>query len=165
MTDRQERAHLRRTCELSFSRPGSGIVLDVHWRFAADYMAPAADSRGAFDRHVGGRLQGCPVRALAPDDLLLFLCLHGTFHLWDALGQISDVARLIESREDQIAGVRNIVQSAAHCVNLAAKINGGSGGNVARHVECRLPLSNIACARQRIGIVDVGDDVSRKSRV
>ena len=99
MTDRQERSHLRRTCELSFSRPGSGIVLDVHWRFAADYMAPAADSRGAFDRHVVGRLQGCPVRALAPDDLLLFLCLHGTFHLWDALGQVSDVARFIESRD------------------------------------------------------------------
>jgi hypothetical protein len=72
--------------------------VDVHWRFAADYLAAALDAEEAFGRRVQRRLLGRPIPSLADEDVLLFLCLHGTFHLWDKLGLVCDVARFIESR-------------------------------------------------------------------
>ncbi len=41
------------------------------------------------------RVGGAPVRTLAPEDSLLFLCAHGTKHLWERLGWICDVAQLL----------------------------------------------------------------------
>ena len=40
------------------------------------------------------------VRALAPEDLLLILCVHGTKHLWERLIWICDLAELIQKTPD-----------------------------------------------------------------
>ncbi len=97
-TRRQEKAHLARTCEFTLETRDGSYQLDVHWRFAADYLAAPLDAEGAFRRRVEGRLLGRPVVSLADEDTLLFLCLHGTFHVWSKLGLICDVARFLEIR-------------------------------------------------------------------
>lgn len=40
------------------------------------------------------------VRALAPEDLLLILCVHGAKHLWERLIWLCDLAELLESTPD-----------------------------------------------------------------
>jgi hypothetical protein len=40
-------------------------------------------------------LAGTPVQSLAPEDLLLILCVHGAKHYWSRLGWIYDVAALL----------------------------------------------------------------------
>jgi len=40
--------------------------------------------------------EGMQVNALAPEDLLLSLCVHGTKHLWERLSWITDIAQLLE---------------------------------------------------------------------
>ena len=99
-TGRQEEAHLARDNEFTFEAEGGKGQLDVHWRFAAAYLAAPLDAGAAFERRVEGRLLGRPVPALAHEDALLYLCLHGTFHLFETLGLVCDVARLLESRDD-----------------------------------------------------------------
>jgi hypothetical protein len=96
LSPKQEIAHLKYNHELSFFHP-HWTMLDVHWRFA-DFPGGGLDPESVFDRKVVVRLQGKPVYSLGPEDMLLMLCQHGTFHLWFNLATVADVARLVESQ-------------------------------------------------------------------
>jgi hypothetical protein len=97
LTKKQMLVHFRRTCEFSFKHPQK-TMLDLHWRFLADYLGGGLDAEAMMARRVQVNLAGRTVSSLAPDDLLLVLCLHGTFHLWSKLGMINDVARLVQAQ-------------------------------------------------------------------
>jgi hypothetical protein len=98
LTEKQERIHLHRTCEFTFIH-SHRTMLDIHWRFAADYMGTSLNPESMFARAVLINLQGKRVYSLALDDLLLVLCAHGVFHGWSNLAMVTDVARLVEAQE------------------------------------------------------------------
>ena len=100
LTPAQVRAHVKRTCEYTFFDRTEFIHLDVHWRFAADYFTARLDPADAFARRQPFNFQGNSVPTLAAEDMLLYLCLHGTFHLWAKLNAVCDVARLIEVSQE-----------------------------------------------------------------
>ena len=50
---------------------------------------------GIWERRVAFSLGGASTSTLAPEDLLFFLCLHGSRHLWARLSWICDVAQLL----------------------------------------------------------------------
>jgi hypothetical protein len=93
----QQRIYRRFTCELGFVRPEENLHLDIHWRFAADYLAPGFSVIDPFDRSRNVPFEGGETAALPADILLLYLCLHGTFHIWTSLCHVSDIARVIEA--------------------------------------------------------------------
>lgn len=73
-------------------------VLDVHWRIVPRYLSfPDIESLWARARRT--ELQGRYVNTLAAEDLLLFLCLHGTKHGWPLLSWICDLAGLIHRND------------------------------------------------------------------
>ncbi|HEY9072823.1 MAG TPA: nucleotidyltransferase family protein, partial [Desulfobaccales bacterium] len=96
-TPKQERLHLKRAYELSFVHP-KFTELDIHWRFP-DFLGGGLHADTAFGRKVQVNLEGKPVYALAPEDMLLFLCLHGGFEAWPTLSMVSDVARFLQCQE------------------------------------------------------------------
>lgn len=98
-TPRQEEAHLRYACEFSLSHPRK-TMLDVHWRFAADFLGGGPDPEAVLARRVPVDLLGRTIFTLAPEDHLLVLCLHGASHLWSNLGMISDLAHLVASQPE-----------------------------------------------------------------
>lgn len=100
-TKRQEDAYLSRTCEFTVHGGDGRSRFDSHGRMAADYLAASPDVEGLLDRRVEGSLLGCLVPSLAAEDTLLYLCLHGTFHMWDRLAPVCDMAMLVESRKDR----------------------------------------------------------------
>jgi hypothetical protein len=93
----QQRVHRRFTCELGFVQPDENLHLDIHWRFAALYLAPGFAAIDPFARSRKIVFEGGEIATLPPDILLLFLCLHGTFHLWTSLSHVSDIARVVET--------------------------------------------------------------------
>lgn len=97
LTARQEKAHVKCTCEFTFlgRRKACAYSVDLHFRLAAHYLARRLDSEGAFARRQPGKLSGHTINVLAADDLLLYLCLHGTVHLWTRLSYICDVGQLV----------------------------------------------------------------------
>jgi hypothetical protein len=99
LTPRQERAHLARTCELGFDLSDPRIFLDVHWRFAADYLGGGPDPGLALARRRRVNMGNATVPSLDPEDMLLVLCVNGTFHLWSRLLMVCDVAELIQTHE------------------------------------------------------------------
>ena len=46
------------------------------------------------------QVAGQSVRTLSPEDLLIYLCVHGTKHRWERLTWIADVAELVQSSGD-----------------------------------------------------------------
>src|SRR5208337_1407425 len=72
--------------------------LDVHWRFAAEYLGGGLDPEEALARRVPVQILGKTVNSLHPEDNLLLLCQHGSLHSWATLSAVSDVAHLIDSQ-------------------------------------------------------------------
>jgi hypothetical protein len=99
LTPRQERAHLARTCELGFDLPDPRVYLDVHWRFAADYLGGGPDAGLALARRRRVNMGNATAPSLDPEDMLLVLCVNGAFHLWSRLLMVCDVAELIETHQ------------------------------------------------------------------
>ncbi|MGD0216778.1 MAG: nucleotidyltransferase family protein [Desulfobaccales bacterium] len=99
LSPKQERLHLKYANEFTFEHPRK-VLLDVHWRFAAEYLGGGLDPEEALARRVPVQILGKTVNTLNPEDNLLLLCQHGSFHSWATLSSVSDVAHLIHSQNN-----------------------------------------------------------------
>jgi hypothetical protein len=72
--------------------------LELHWRLLPWYFAAPVDSDRLWQNLEPLSLEGTTVRAFAPEDLLLILCIHGAKHHWVRLSMICDVAELVRVR-------------------------------------------------------------------
>jgi len=90
----------RRDCQVTLSRKITDqddlLFVDLHWRLLPGYFPRFFDEGEIWGclRHVS--MAGTPVSTLSPEHLLLFLCAHGTKHLWERLGWLCDIARLVQ---------------------------------------------------------------------
>lgn len=96
----QKWIHRRFTCEFGFDHPEENLQLDIHWRFAARYLAPGLAVVDPFLHRRKVRIEDSETETLPADILLLYLCLHGTFHLWTSFSHVSDIARVVETGGD-----------------------------------------------------------------
>ncbi len=97
LTRRQEKAYLQYQCEESFTlaRGDTKITTELHW----DIMPVKFPLKGIWERCETVSLAGATVTVLSPEDLLLFLCAHGSKHGWRCLQWLCDVARLVSIHE------------------------------------------------------------------
>jgi hypothetical protein len=73
------------------------VAVELHWKFFPAFNAFAFDLDAIWQRHRRVRLVDTEVRALAPEDLLLYLCIHGTKHYWMKLKWLCDVAEHVRA--------------------------------------------------------------------
>jgi putative nucleotidyltransferase-like protein len=85
-------------CEDAFFSAGGMGAVDVHWKVTprSFRFAPAEESFWRRARAV--ELESGTVTAIAPEDLLLYICVHAAKHGWVQLGSICDVAETIRAR-------------------------------------------------------------------
>ena len=76
------------------------VVVELTWGFTSGFYAFRANLAGVWRRLRRQSLAGRRVPDLAPEDLLLVLCTHGTKHLWARLGWVCDVAEVIRASKD-----------------------------------------------------------------
>jgi hypothetical protein len=80
-----------------FAAGGMGAV-DVHWKVTPRSFRFAPDEEAFWHRAHTVYLEVGTVTAIAPEDLLLYLCVHAAKHGWIALGGICDLAETIRAR-------------------------------------------------------------------
>jgi hypothetical protein len=80
-----------------FAAKGLGAV-DVHWNLMPRAFRFAPDEQAMWRRAHEMKLEFGTVTAIAPEDLLLYICVHAAKHGWVALGSICDVAETIRTR-------------------------------------------------------------------
>jgi hypothetical protein len=95
----QERAYVAAQHEYLFSR-ADGLIVELQWRVAPRAFACPLDYRAMWQRLGSATLADRKVPALAAEDLLLLLCVHGGRHLWTRLLWVCDLAALLRARPD-----------------------------------------------------------------
>ncbi len=86
--------------EDAFFAPGGMGAVDVHWKVTPGSFRFAPDEEYFWSRAQMVDLEFGTVTAIAPEDLLLYLCVHAAKHGWIALGSICDVAETIRARPE-----------------------------------------------------------------
>jgi len=95
--------HLHRHRELQLMDEPAGVRVELHWRVAPHWQLPrgfAVEFEPLWQRAETVTVSGTEMRNLAPDDLLLILCVHATSHQWFRLQHVADVAWLLHTRRD-----------------------------------------------------------------
>ena len=93
---RQESMLLRSRHHFQFFHPRSKFYVEIHWEFSPALYSFNLHLAEVWCHRQTVGLLGRDVVSLAPSDMLLVLCEHGSRHYWKRLQWISDVARLIE---------------------------------------------------------------------
>lgn len=83
--------------EMSYTSEDCFTSIDLHWALMPGFFALPAVAEEIWDRAQPVIVAGRKVLTLAPEDLLLLVCIHGTKHIWERVGWIRDVASIIES--------------------------------------------------------------------
>ena len=92
----QQALMLRTQCNLPFTRDGRRLIVEIHWRVSARLFSSPLDEESLWENAGQESFEGATIKALAPEDLLLSLCVHGAKHLWERLSWIADIAQLLE---------------------------------------------------------------------
>jgi len=85
-------------CEDAFFADGGMGAVDVHWKVTPRSFRFAPDEESFWHRAQTVDLEFGTVTAIAPVDLLLYICVHAAKHGWITLGSICDVAETVHAR-------------------------------------------------------------------
>jgi hypothetical protein len=80
--------------QLIFSHPERQGIVELHWRITPKYIFPNS-SAWLWENLKPVMVGGSTVFTFAPENLLWFLCVHGTKHQWKRLSWLCDIAELI----------------------------------------------------------------------
>jgi signal peptidase I len=97
LTRAQETASLQVRHHAKFVRDDGRVLVELHWRIVERRFSFALDR--LWERLEPVSLAGATVSNLPPEDLLLYLCAHGSkpAHHWGRLGWVCDVSELIRT--------------------------------------------------------------------
>lgn len=76
-----------------------GVRVETHWRFHPSRHLFPVPFEDLLDRSVPVSVGDRLIRAMSPEDTLLFLLLHGAGHAWSHLFWLCDVAGIVEQHQ------------------------------------------------------------------
>ncbi|HVF48441.1 MAG TPA: nucleotidyltransferase family protein [Pyrinomonadaceae bacterium] len=93
----EEKAFMRLSYVQLFTRDAGQRAVELHWAIAPRFFSFPLQTERLWQRAETVKLAGKEVRAPAPDDLLLLLCVHGSKDLWERLEWVCGIAELTRS--------------------------------------------------------------------
>jgi hypothetical protein len=99
LSNSQERAYLRFHADYPFSRRDHKVSIELHWRVTPREFPLSLRAEDFWQSLEPVRIEGRTVSSLSPENLLLFLIIHGAKHGWKRLQWTCDVAELIRARQ------------------------------------------------------------------
>lgn len=100
LSDVAEKAYIDSQLGYEFVHDQKRTVVEVHWALFYEIYAFDLAPEEIWKRAQRISVAGQSVRALSPEDLLIYLCFHGTKHRWARLTWIADVAEVLQSSGD-----------------------------------------------------------------
>lgn len=95
MTAAEDKVWRRAGWGYDMSSPGSEFTVDIAAGATPDYLPYALGADRFWDETREAQFNGSTMRVMTPELLLIFLCWHGTKHLWEKLVWVVDVHALI----------------------------------------------------------------------
>lgn len=94
---KDEKEYIRSEHAFQFRKQAQGFVIELHWRFGSRNQVFPLRPEHAWTRLSRRHFQGTEILTLSPEDLLLYLCVHGAKHGWDRLEWIVCLSALLRS--------------------------------------------------------------------
>ena len=91
---------ISRQKDVHFVDSDGRTVLELHWKLSGSHFGLPKDMNRLWERLESVQVAGHAIPSLSFNDLLIYLCLHGSRHGWERFGWICDVYYLITSREE-----------------------------------------------------------------
>ena len=93
-------SRIGRKKDVYLSNADEDVRIELHWKLSGSHFSMPGQMDKVWDRLENRDLAGVPIRSLCFEDLLIYLCLHGSRHSWERLSWIADVHELILSEGD-----------------------------------------------------------------
>ena len=100
LSEEDARAFTRAQLGQEFWHPDTGVVVELHLALLNRSLTFRLDPDAVWERAEAQRVGPHTVSALAPADLLLYLCAHGAKHHWSRLLWVCDVAQVLRRHPD-----------------------------------------------------------------
>ena len=100
MTPAQEQAFLGFQYSYDFDHLTAGHQLEIHWEIVPRTFSLMLNYEEIWKNAVPSSYNGIKTLAIAPEDLILILCISGAKHVWDRLSRISDIAETLKCFPD-----------------------------------------------------------------
>jgi len=81
-----------------FVKPRTLCRVDLQWQMAHQHFVFRLDRPEFWKRRISVVFENHTVSGLAPEDLLIVLCVHGSKHAWEHLKWVCDVAELLRAQ-------------------------------------------------------------------
>jgi Uncharacterised nucleotidyltransferase len=95
LTPREEAAFLRLRCQYAYFSEQAGVVQELHWRLTSNATLMPIDDATLWSRSDPIRLNGVDFTTLPEEEMFLYLCIHGSVHVWFRLKWLVDIAALL----------------------------------------------------------------------
>jgi len=94
-TRSQEAAYRKAEYAHSFLHDDQSAWIELHWAITPRYFALGLDPAALMARARPVTMASWTCRTLAPEDLFLVLCVHGTKHCWERIESVASLAELV----------------------------------------------------------------------
>ena len=85
--------------EYAFRQANTRLLVEFHTEHTFRYHPRPLPVDKLFERQVRVKIDAHEVPALAPEDELILICIHGAKHFWERLGHIADVAAFLSRQQ------------------------------------------------------------------
>lgn len=92
--------YLGRKKDVYMVNKAGSVKLELHWKLSGAHFGLPKEMNGLWHRLDSVSLAGIDVPALSFNDLLIYLCLHGSRHGWERLAWICDINELVGSKQE-----------------------------------------------------------------
>ncbi|MCK9372323.1 MAG: nucleotidyltransferase family protein [Sulfuricurvum sp.] len=96
----QNSAFLKRVCDWGFRNQHNQVYTEIHWNLFPDWFSRDINRLDVWKERRTVTLHNTPMTTMGNEDLLLYLCMHGTKHIWMRLRWIMDVDRFVRKVND-----------------------------------------------------------------
>ncbi|HEV7765265.1 MAG TPA: nucleotidyltransferase family protein [Thermoanaerobaculia bacterium] len=91
---------IRTQHDLAFKQDEGRMIVELHWEVAPRLFATELAAENLWEQATTRTVGGSEMLALAPEDMLLSLCVHGSKHLWERLAWVCDIAEWLAAHPE-----------------------------------------------------------------
>jgi len=78
----------------------NNTYIELHWKLFRKKLSILSDTMHIYDKYTTVHIQNYPIKTLNTELLLVYLCAHGSKHMWERISWILDIDRIINNTEN-----------------------------------------------------------------
>ncbi len=99
LTSQQEKLWIKFKHDLGLYHPKSGVHFEMHWSLLDEDYPIQMKQDALWENPQIVKINQQEIKTFPNEELLLYLCIHGSTHLWERIEWIKDIDLLIQTQE------------------------------------------------------------------